>query len=376
VSKLNIIDDEIKRRTESIVGFIKAEEDLLVAIEQFNELDEFYREQEKTSRDTLECIYGENRHFSGEWPLIYQFAEVELRPYFKDTDDICNPYFPASKVKDGTFDGIAPFYAPPTKVGDYQRQRTFAETEDIPRDLALIALQAFPNYQLPDSNSIGEWFPANWPAAQQEIITPGYCTPSAFPNTEAQCSTEGGIWTPESTTPVPDPTWVSAETATALLRVKLDPWKTDLISIRDDVCDDTTEVDYWQALIDDIDVVLAQIQIDPTFIRATGNSDPAAWGRTPDFTNGSPEDLARDRLVTAANTGIPAHVASRKAKLETDAATEEQVFFGLMGLRLHQVNGSYSKLEAAKDQQGQSAGLIADSEKAISSLNLMKVKNS
>jgi len=66
----------------------------------------------------------------------------------------------------------------------------------------------------------------------------------------------------------------------------------------------------------------------------------------------------------------------RKAKLDTDAATEEQIFFGLIKLRLHQANGSFSKLEVAKSQQGTTTSLIADNQKAIASLNLMKVKNS
>ena len=372
MSKLNIIEDEITRRKQSIENFKKAEVDLIAAIEQFSKLDEFYREQEQNSRDALECNYKESRHFTGEWPIVYQFTDVEKRPYFKDTDENCNAYFPITKVQDGTFDGLAPLEAPPTKTGAHQRQRSFSATEDIPRLPALAALQAFPNYQLPDSNGVGEWFPANWPNAQ--ATTPGFCTPDNGETTEAACLTNGGVWTPPSL--VPDPIWVPAETATAILRTALDTWRIDVVAIRDDVCNSPSEVAYWQNIIDDIDTVLAAVQIDPVFIRATGNNDPLAWGRTPDFTPGSPEDLARNRLITASDTGIPSHVATRKAKLSTDAATEEKIFFGLIKLRLHQANGSYSKLEAAKAQRGQTSGFIQDNLDAIASLNLMKVKNS
>lgn len=373
MSKLDIINTEIERREQSIVNFEKAEVDLIAAIEQFNELDEFYRDQEKDSRDILEYTYKENRHFTGEWPIVYSFTEVEKRPYFKATDAECNPYYPITKVQDGSFDGVSPFEALTSRTGAYQRQRTHSETEDVPRIPALAALQAFPKYDGPIGDpETGEWLPSNWPAAPASI--PGFCTPTATPDTEAQCSIEGGTWTPPSS--VVDPVWVAAETATALLRTSLDAWRADLITIIADINNSPSEVAYWQGIVDDIDIVLPAIQVDPIFIRATGNSDPLAWGRTPDFTGGSAEDLARNRLITAADTGIPTHVAARKAKLDSDAATEEQIFFGLIKLRLHQANGSYSKLVTAKSQQNQTAQLIEDSQSAIASLNLMKVKNS
>lgn len=366
MSKLDIINAEIERRTQANKSFVEAEEDLKAALEQFNKLDEFYRDQEKTSRELLECIYKENRHFTGEWPIVYQFAQVETRPYFRENDADCNPYFPLSKVQDGTFDGISPLYAPPTKTGAYQRQRSFAATEDVPRGPALTALQAFPDIS-------GEPLPPSWPNAPATIV--GDQCYYGVGGDQSTCEADGGIWGLDGNLE-PDPVWVGAETAPALLRVPLQAWRDDMVIIRDDVCNDQDEIDYWQDLIDDCDTVLAAIASDAVFVRATGNNDPAAWGQTQDFTPGSNEDLARDRLITAADTGVAAHVSVRSSKLDTDANNEESAFFELIKLRLHQANGSYSKLQATKEQQGQTASLIADNNSAIAALNLMKVKNS
>lgn len=378
MSKLDIINAEIERRENSNIDLIKGNEDIKLAIEQFNKLDEMYRSDEKDSRERLECIYKENRHFTGKEPIVYTFAQTEDYPFFRGpTDPECNPYFPITKVKDGTFEGLEPLYVPPTKTGAYQRDRDYSPTEDVPRALALAALQAFPNYQLPDANETGEWFPVNWPNAQDDETIPGYCTPTSAPDTEAQCAIDGGVWTPPSTSPIDDPVWVPAETATALLRAGLEPWRADILLIQADLCeDDTAEYDYWQGIIDDIDTVLAEVQVDPVFIRATGNTDPQAWGRTPDFVNGTPEDLARDRLIAAADTGITSHVAARKAFLDKEGEDEEQLFFGIIKLRLHQANGSFAKLKAAKGQSGTNDSLIQDNLDAIASLNLIKVKSS
>ena len=371
MSKKDIVDTEIERRKMDIENFKKAEVDLQKAIEQFNKLDHFYKDQLKDSRETLECIYKESRHYTGEWPIVYTAGEVEQQPFFKEVDADCNPYFPIEKVKDKTFDGIAPLEAPPTRTGAWQRQRTFTATEDVPRVPALAELQAFPNYQLPDSNQTGEWFPANWPAEQDTI--PGYCDGAS--GSQLTCADNGGTWVPA--TDVPDPVWVPEETAPALLRNALNAWKTDLQQIIADLCDDDgTEAALYNTIIADIDIVLPHVQVDAVFVRATNNPDPYAWGRTEPFPPGSPQELARLRLIDYAQTDVPNQINARKDKLNGDAEVEEKIFFGLVELRLHQANGSYAKLKAAEAQQGISAGLIADNEKSIATLNLMKAKNS
>ena len=364
MSKLDIINAEIARREQATESFIAAEEALNEVIEQFNKLDEFYREQERDSRDLLECIYKENRHFTGEWPIVYQFAQVELRPYFKDDDADCNPYFPISKVQDGTFDGLSPLYAPPTKTGVYQRQRSFAATEDVTRTPALTALQAFPDIS-------NEPLPPSWPGAPG-IISGDQCF-YAVGGDQPTCEGNGGIWGLDGDLE-PDPVWNGPDTAPALLRVPLQAWRDDMVAIRDDVCDSASEVAYWQGLIDDADIVLAAIVSDAVFVRATGNSNPAAWGQTQAFTGAT--EAARARLETAADTGVTGHISTRSSELNAQANEEEESFFDIIKLRLHQANGSYSKLEAAKGQQGQTGALVQDNNDAIAALNLMKVKNS
>jgi hypothetical protein len=365
MSKLDIINDEIARREADIEGLEASEADLLVAIEEFNKLDEFYREQEQDKREYLEGKYKESRHYTGEQPLVYTFAQTEKVPYFGGaTDDLCNPYYPITKVQDKTFDGIAPLYAAPTRTGVFQRQQSFAPTEEVAREPALVQLQAFPDIS-------NEPLPPNWPNAPATIVGD-----QCFYGTggdQVTCEADGGIWGLDGD-PEPDPVWNGPDTAPALLRVPLQAWRDDMILIRDDVYNDSLEVAYWQGLIDDCDTVLAAIASDAVFVRATGNTNPAAWGQTQPLTGA--DEAARARLETAADTGILDHIAIRLVKLQQDQELAEQQFFGLMGLRLHQVNGSFSKLNAAKGQIGQSAKLIAEHREAIAALNLMKVQNS
>jgi hypothetical protein len=359
MSKLDIINDEIARREDSNQSIIDGKQQLIDTIEQFNKLDEFYRDQEKDSRDTLECVYLEDRHFTGEWPIVYSFTDTEKHPFFGLTDPECNPYFPITKVQDKTFDGLAPLESPPTKTGAHQRQRTFAATEDVARTPALTELQNFPDIT-------DEPLPANFPAAQADACT-GEDNPPQV--TQIACEADNGTWGP-----VPDPVWNGPDTAPALLRVALNAWRADLIIIRDDVCDDAAEVAFWQAIIDDIDIVLPAVATDAVFVRNDPNPDPATWGQTQAFTGAT--EAARARLETAADTGVLANIATRSAQLATDAATEESIFFGLIKLRLHQANGSYAKIKATKGLNDTQDALKADNDSALELLNLMKVKNS
>ena len=353
MSKLDIVNAEITRREESIQSIIDGKAALLIAIEQFNKLDEFYRDQEKDSRNTLECIYKENRHFTGQQPNVYSFALTEIYPFFAQTDGGCNPYFPISKVQDGTFDGLAPLDSPVTRSDVYIRANPFAATEDVPRGPALTELQSFPDIS-------NEPLPANWPAAQASGCS-GEDNPPQL--TEGACIADNGVWGP-----IADPVWNGPDTAPALLRVPLTAWRDDMIIIRDDIClADAAEVAYWQDLIDDADLVLAAIVSDAVFVRATGDGDPAAWGQTQAFTGAT--EAARARLETAADTGIVAHKATRQAKLTLDGETEEKIFFGLIGLRLHQANGSFAKVKSSKKLDATQDSIKADHESALELLN-------
>lgn len=367
MSQLEMIDMEIARREKATADLELAIPDLNGAIEQFNKLDEMYRSNEKTAREALEGIYKENRHFSGKQPHVYSMTETERYPFYQGPLDASgNPYFPITKVQDNSFDGLSPFPAPPTKTGAWARDVVFAPIESVARIPAGAALTAFPDLS-------GEPLPGGFPGPP--IVIPGYCTGDTPPGAtdEATCLLNGGVWTPPGSTP--DPVWIGANTAPALLRTALNTWKTDILIILADIyLLDAAELAFWNAILANINIVLAAVATDAVFVRATGNPDPAAWGQTQPFTGAT--ETARLALVASATTGIPTHVTTRTAFLNTEAGQEEEVFFGVIKLRLHQANGSYAKLKAAKNQIVTNKSLIADNLAAISSLNLLKVKAS
>ena len=367
MSKLEMLDMEIARRNNASIDLNKATPDILASIEQFNKLDEMYRSDEAKARTALEGLYKEGRHFTGKQPLVYSFTQTELYPFVQGPNDAQgNPYFPITKIQDKTSDGLSPLYCPPTKTGVYQRDASYSPIESVNRIPTGVALTAFPVLT-------GEPLPSGWPGPATAI--PGFCTGGTPPGatSESVCLLNGGVWTPPGT--VNDPVWIGANTAPALLRVALNAWKADILIIQADLyLADIAENAYWQNIINNINTVLTAVSTDAVFVRATGNPDPAAWGQTQSFTGAT--EIARQALITAVNTGVPSHVLSRSTFLSNEANTEEQVFFGIIKLRLHQANGSFAKLRAVKSQLITNKSLIDDNIAAINSLNLLKVKAS
>lgn len=344
MSKLDMINMEISRRQAASTSLNKAIPELNAAVEQFSQLDQMYRSDEKTARLALEGIYKESRHYNGKQPLIYTSTQTEFYPFFQGPADTqCNPYFPITKVQDKTFDGLSPLYASPTKTGTYQRDANFSPTESGFRNTALAALQVYPDI----SGETGS------PTA--------YCTGETPPGSgtnQTICITNGGTWHLAG--------YGAGTTATEKLRIALSPWKANIQVIIADLYNNTgsTELAYWQDIATKVDTIWAAIQTDVTY--------PT---HTIDFTPGSAPDLARDYLV-ANISSINTHITNRAAFLVKEANTEEQVFFGVIKLRLHQANGSFAKLKAAKQQITTNQSLIVDNTAAISSLNLLKVKAS
>ena len=332
----DILDTEIERRRLANQDLIAAQADIDGAIEQFNKLDEIHRKNEKASRERLEGMYKENRHFTGKQPKVYSFAETERYPFYGgELDADCNPYFPITKVKNKTFDGIAPLEATITRTGAWARDVAYSPIESSVRNPAITALQAFPDL----SGETGS----------------GFCT-GAVGADETTCTSNGGTWHP--------PTYVPADTATGKLRTALNAWRAEVVGIIADIYNSSSETTYWQNILAKIDDILPYIQIDVTY--------PS---HTVDFLPGSVPDLARDYLIANASS-IATHVTNRTAFLTKEAATEEQLFFGIIKLRLHQANGSFAKLQAAKNQKTTNKSIVDDNEAAIRSLNLLKVKSS
>jgi hypothetical protein len=340
MSQLDLINMEIARRTASSVSLNKSMPDILASIQQFTQLDEMYKANEEKARIALNGIYKESRHYTGKQPIVYTSAQTGLYPYFKGSLDAdCNPYFPITQVQSGVSDGLAPLYAAPTKTGTYQRDANFSQIESPIRNTALIALQAYPDITGETSSAshcVGE-------------------TPSGSGINESLCTSNGGTWVAAS--------YTAGTTATEKLRAALNPWKADINIIIADLYNNTgsTELAFWQNLLSKIDTILSAIQVDVTY--------PA---HTVDFIPNSAPDLARDYLLTNTSS-INTHITDRTTFLATQADTQEQVFFGVIKLRLHAANGSFSKLRAAQHQVTSTQSLITDNTAAISSLNLLKV---
>lgn len=343
MSKIDILNEEIARRQNASKTLIDANKDVQIAIEQFNKLDEMYRKDEKASRERLESLYKEAQHFNGKHPSVYNFTQTEFYPFFQGANDSdCNPYFPITKVKDKTFDGLSPLFAPPTKTGTYNRDGNYTGTiEPNVRVPAMTALQAYPDI----SGETGT----------------GFCigeTPPGSGTTEPVCLANGGTWNPPSYTP--------SNTGTGKLRDALNPWKTEINALIPDLSTNnySAELAFWQNILGHIDTILAAVAVDPVY---PDHSQP--------FTPGSPADISRTYLLNN-ETSIANHVTDRNTFLTNEANTEEQLFFGIIKLRLHQANGSFAKLRAAKSQLDTNNSIISDNESAIKNLNLMKVKSS
>jgi hypothetical protein len=339
---IDILDIEIERRRSANTDLIAAQADIVATIEQFNKLDEVHRTNEKMVRERLTSVYKENRHFTGKQPIVYTFVQTEKYPFYGgNLDTQCNPYFPITKVQDKTFDGIAPLYAAPTRTGAFARDANFSPIESTIRNPAIVGITAFPDI----SGETGM----------------GSCageTPPGSGTTQALCLANGGVWTP--------PGYALDATATEKLRAVLDPWRADVVTIIADLWANPggTELTYWQGILAKIDDILAAIQVDVVY--------PF---QTQDFTPSSAADLARDYFIANASS-INTHITDRSAFLTKQGNADEELFFGVIKLRLHQANGSYAKLQAAKNQKNTNKSIVDDNISAIRSLNLLKVKGS
>jgi hypothetical protein len=333
MSKLEIIETEIARRAKASNDLADAQKDLNSVLEQFSKLDEMHKGDEKTSRERLECLYEESRHFTGKWPKVYTAANIEYHPFFNGaTDNDCNPYYPLSKIKDKTFDGIGPLFIGTTGgTGTWARDRNYTGTlEPATRTPAISALTAFPNIS-------GE---------VASCSLSGYGTPSS-------CSSAGGTWR-----------YPVGSTATELIRTPLTAWRNKIQNeLITDLCDDAsnTQLNFWQNIINKINTILAAI---PTNVSYPNH--------TIDFVPGSPADLARDYLIANANNDV----TNRINYLASETTKEEKVFYGIIKLRLNQGNGSFAKVKATKFQIQANKSLIKDNTESIATLNLLKVKSS
>ena len=324
---------EIDKRRANTEALEKAEEDLLLAIEDYTNLDGGFSSEIDAKRVILEGVYKELRHYSGSWTIVYPNEQINKHPYYGgETDDKCNPYFRMSAINAGD-PGIEPIEALVTRTNPaiYNRVRVH-ETEDVLRDAALVALNTYPDR----TNEI--------------LDTTFTCIGGSGGETsEAECTTNGGTWTEI------DPVWLPEETAVGLLKAALNPWKANVEVIISDVYDDQVTLDYWQDILDEINNCLSLLPPEATYPNQTPNPT-------------GPLLASINALKTYAGVATDSFVSGREIALNGIAEPDEQLFFGLIRLRLHLVNGSYSKLKAAMNQQSMNTSLITDNKQAVITL--------
>jgi hypothetical protein len=339
MSILDTLDQEIMRRKSASSTLEQAIPDLVQAEQQFNSLDQIHRSNEKVSRDALNGIYGEQKFYTGKVPRVYSFSDTEKYPFFAGaSDNDCNPYFPITKVQNKTFDGISPLYVSPTgATGSWARDISYSGTLEQPlRSVALPAIQAFPDR----SSETGA----------------GSCSNPSF-TTQTACTVGGGTW---------NVSYPTGATATAKLRTAVTPWRDKIQEMLTSMYNqpDNSMYTFWQDILTKLNTILAAVQSDVTYPNITA-----------DFAPGSPADIARDYIVANVSS-INTQIANRISYLASEAPKQEQLFFGVIKLRLHQANGSFAKLKTIKTQIATNKSLVKDNADAITSLNLLKVKNS
>lgn len=368
MSKEDIYAQEVARRRKSIEDITNGLVDVNAALEQFNDLDETYKKEQETFKTRLECIYKETRHYNGKWPIVYTNAQTERYPFFNgDSNDDCNPYYRISEVIAGNNEGIAPQESEPTRVGGsaINRDRSYTN-ENTLRSTALAALQAYPDTSGETGNytCVGE-------------------TPPGSGIDQTTCENNGGVWTP--------PEYAPGATAPEKLEAALDPWRAALVELKADLC--TTELEdtggtastLIQNIIDEIDKIKTELPAPPTYpdntpALANGCSNPIYLDKISCELNGAIwlQDLkdAIEATIAYINTDMPATLDPRKTQLNSKSTLLEKKHFGIIGLRLHQINGSYAKVRQLKDQKKTNLGLIADHKKSIADINVLRVNDS
>lgn len=326
MSKVDIYRTEVARRRKSISDLEKGNVDTIAAIEQFNQLDESYKKEQLAFKEELDCIYLETRYYNGNWPVVYDFAQSDRYPYFNgDSDDDCNPYYKISLVIAGEEDGISPVLSDVDRTGgpEVNRYREHPN-ENTQRAAALTELE-------------------NYPDTSDEVDNCG---------TDVDDGMGGTIHIPA---------YCPGDTGVEKLQAVLIPWRDNLINFKLDFCEGTTALeDKVQEIIDEINNCLSLLPSIPTYPTNTPNPGPALAASIAALI-----DFIENDMVTIFDT--------RRDDLNSRSELLEQKYFSIIGLRLHQVNGSYSKLLISKDQLETNKRVIEDHKKSIASINVLIV---
>lgn len=333
---VDAIKTEIEKRRNNSAALIEAQGRLQTVVADNTKLDNNFKTSLSEKRVKLEGLYKEGRHYSGSWPIVYTDVQIEKYPYYGGaTDDLCNPYFRKTAVDAGD-PGIEPILAPITRTlpATYNRVRASIK-EDTYSSPALTALNAYPDHTY-------------------EILGMSYSCVGASGSTETECLTNGGVWTP---TP---PVWNPAQTATGLLKAALLPWKADIEIIIADVFESAPTLSFWQGVLSEVNNCLSLLPPEATYPDQTPNPTGALLSSI-------------NALKAYAGTTIPSTVSARLSSINSLTASEEQAFFNIIKLRLHFVNGSFTKMKVAANQLTMNSSLVLDNKQAIQSLTAMLI---
>lgn len=358
MSKNDIYREERARRVKSISDLTNGNIDIRAAIEQFNKLDEAYKKEEQTYREELECVYKETRHYNGQWPIVYSLSQTSRYPYFNgDSDDDCNAYYRISHVIAGTADGISPEYSAPTRTGGsaVNRYRSYT-SENTLRSTARAALVAYPD------------------RTNEDTPTGGSCSDPQYTD-ESTCTLNGEFWD----------SGYGNDTAVDLLTNAINAWKSSITQLKADLCNATaSETQELQDIIDEIDNCISLLPPIPIYPDQT--PDPEYVCTNPFYDNQvacefngetwySPLQDSIDAIINYIDNEMVNTFDARKTDLNGKSNLLEQKFFAVIGLRIHQINGSYSKLKQVKEQLKDNLNLIADHQKSIANINVLITKD-
>lgn len=368
-TEVETLQQQVDDRIDAIINLKSADETTAAELAEAKQLDKNLQGDQSTFGGGLEGLYKEKRHYSGKEPLVYTQSQTDVYPFYQgavDTDG--NPYFRPSLVIAGSDKGIKPIFSEPTRTGPvgYNRDGDYAPTEDVNRVPVIQPLKDYPVLT-------GEPLPPNFPNAAGTNGGVDQCF-YAVGVDEPTCTGNGGEWVLNGD-PIPDPTWIGPDTAPGVLRPFVTAWKDDVQIILDDVyLDDLTTESFWQSIIDECNTFLGLLPADAVFVRNDPNPDPATWGQTPTPAGALLTSL--NNLILLSETSTPAFVISRDSDLDGRSEVDEQTYFGIINLRLHQVNGSYARVKSLENQAGTNVELIEDHQEALDTLNRLIISKS
>lgn len=340
MSKEQIYAEEVTRRRLGIDNLNAGLVDINAALEQLNDLDETYKVEQEKFADELNTVYVELRHYLGNDPVVYSTSESTRYPYFNgDDDDDCNPYYRISSVTAGLTDGLSPEESTIDRVGGtgVGRFQEYPNEGDL-RSAALASLQAYPNRTF-ENNPTG-----------------GTCVGGTGSN-ETQCTINGGDWEPE----------YEGNTAVHLLINDLNPWLSSVTQLKSDLnnalVDATSANATLQDVINQINTVLSGLPSAPTYPNQTPSPSTSLQN-------------AINTLISYIQTDMVSDIDVREPELQAYADEFEAKYFSIIGLRIHQINGSFTKVQSLKDQKITSLNLIEDHIKSIDNINILRVNES